>query len=171
MASQQLYQLLANNPLTATLGSITPLQPDDAGATEMGATTYQDLCIALGIPITVKVSLTSAEILQLNSTPKILVAAPGAGKVIRPIGQVMKLNYNSSPYSGNAMTALLGGNIVFTQNSYLSSSNAYDMRMQAQFGTAVDLENLPLTVTVTSANPTGGNSSIDLYITYAVISL
>lgn len=130
---------------------------------------YQDI-IDSGV-YTVKVSLTSAEILQLNTTPKTLIAAPGAGKLIRPIGQVMKLNYGTTQYSGNAMITTLGGNIAFTQTSYLSNSDAYDMRMQGQFGTATDLENLPLLATVTSANPTGGDSTIDLYITYAVISL
>lgn len=41
MASKQLYQLLADNPLTPGLTDAVGFQPDNSGATEMGASTWQ----------------------------------------------------------------------------------------------------------------------------------
>jgi len=41
MAGKQLYQLLADNPLTPGLTDAVGFQPNDAGATEMGASTWQ----------------------------------------------------------------------------------------------------------------------------------
>lgn len=39
----QIYQVYAANPLTPTLDDIVPFQPDDAGATEMGAAKWSDI--------------------------------------------------------------------------------------------------------------------------------
>ena len=43
MASKQIYQLLADNPLTPALTDAVPFQPNDAGATEAGANTWQEV--------------------------------------------------------------------------------------------------------------------------------
>lgn len=50
----------------------------------------------------VDVTVSSAEILALNATPKTIVAAPGAGLAIIPIGAVLFLDYNSAAYAGIA---------------------------------------------------------------------
>jgi len=53
----------------------------------------------------VDVTVTAAEMLALNATPKLLLAAPGAGKAIVPAGPVaavMFLDYNSAAYGGIA---------------------------------------------------------------------
>ncbi|UCF48291.1 MAG: hypothetical protein JSU89_14165, partial [Myxococcales bacterium] len=43
-----------------------------------------------------EVEVTSAEILALNSTPKTLVPAPGAGKVLEFISAILILDYESA---------------------------------------------------------------------------
>lgn len=48
------------------------------------------------------VTVTSAEILALNATPKTLVPAPGAGKVLVFEGAVVALDYGSAAYAGIA---------------------------------------------------------------------
>ncbi len=50
----------------------------------------------------VDVTVTSAQLLALNATPKTLVAAPGAGKAIIFEGAVLHLDYNSAAYAGIA---------------------------------------------------------------------
>lgn len=45
-----------------------------------------------------EVTISSAEMLALRATPKTLVAAPGAGKVIEFLGAVLLLDYNSAAY-------------------------------------------------------------------------
>jgi len=43
MASQQVYQVFAENPLTPALTDVVPFQPNDAGVTAMGANTWQSI--------------------------------------------------------------------------------------------------------------------------------
>jgi hypothetical protein len=51
-------------------------------------------------PKAVDVTVTTAELLALNTTPKALVAAPGAGRVLIPAAAYMFLDYNSTAYAG-----------------------------------------------------------------------
>jgi len=175
MASQQLYQLYASNPLTPTLASVAPLQPNDAGATEMGAATYEELCIALGIPFTVKVSLTSAEILALNTTPIQLIAAQGANTVIRPLGFMFRLNYVSSTYSGSNLRIYLDGTGSYNVQTtiYAAGSDALNIASPSPSNTYIPsaATNVPLMVDAAGADPTAGDGSFDIYITYTVITL
>lgn len=55
------------------------------------------------------VTVSSAEILALNATPKTIVAAPGAGKYIEFISATLWLDYNSAAYAGVAT----GEDLVF----------------------------------------------------------
>jgi len=48
-----------------------------------------------------EVTVSSAELLALNATPKTLVSAPGAGKVLQFVGAVGFLDYNSTTYASN----------------------------------------------------------------------
>lgn len=50
----------------------------------------------------VDVTVSSAELLALNATPKTIVAAPGSGLAIIPISAVLFLDYNSAAYAGIA---------------------------------------------------------------------
>lgn len=47
------------------------------------------------------IPLSSAEILQLFTTPKTLIAAPGAGKLLNIINWVYVFTYNSIAYATN----------------------------------------------------------------------
>lgn len=51
---------------------------------------------AIGMVYEKKVEITNAEIKALNGTPKELVAAPGANKLIEFLGAVLLLNYGSN---------------------------------------------------------------------------
>ncbi len=52
--------------------------------------------------VTADVTISSAELLALNATPKTLVAAPGAGKALILIDAQLALTYNSAAYAGIA---------------------------------------------------------------------
>lgn len=52
--------------------------------------------------ITANVTVSSAELLALNMTPKQLVAAPGAGKALILVDAQFNLPYNSAAYAGIA---------------------------------------------------------------------
>lgn len=125
-----------------------------------------------GVTRSVKVSLSSAEILALNTTPKTIVAAPGAGKLIRPIAVTWRLNYSTAQYSGSNMRLLFPAGVIAQSTFYTGSSDAVDMRGINTFLVAPsDIVNQPVTVDVFSANPTTGSGTVDIYFTYEVITL
>ena len=125
--------------------------------------------------VTVKVSLSSAEILALFTTPKTLVAAQGAGTVLVPIRILINEIYNSIVYATNT-TLIVAGGTIFSTN--LSSALGFSSSQLATFtlntnatGSPASSTNTALTLTTSVGNPTAGNSTIDVYITYAVITL
>lgn len=132
---------------------------------------YQDI-IDSGA-YTVKVSLSSAEILQLFTTPKELIAAPGAGKVINTLQIFIKLNYNSVQYTGNNMQIRINGtSLNLIDNAfYKNIEDRWFFAFPLPGQSLIDPSNQALIFTVDSANPTSGNSTMDCYITYNIISL
>jgi hypothetical protein len=128
----------------------------------------------------VKVSITSAEILQMFTTPKVLVAAPGAGKLIVPISFTFRINYLTTAYATNTNMIFgwgsTSGGALATYTSILAQSqNVLELNAIGSvfgvFGSNASLVNQPLTARVPTGNPTAGDSSIDWYITYMIITL
>jgi hypothetical protein len=128
------------------------------------------------LPITKKISLSSAEILQLFTTPKTLVAAQGANTYIMPIRILVRNNFNSIAYATNINLVLANGLVaqsVFTSalgqtSNYLSS---YTITSNAGSSDVAGNTNVALTLSAQTGNPTAGNGTIDVYLTYNVISL
>lgn len=127
------------------------------------------------IPIyTKKVSLTSAQILDLFSTPVTLVNAPGVGKGILMIISVAKWNFVTSAYTtaGNALRIRCATNTTSqTSSTSLLTATSSGIRSLVYTSNINITENQALIVDQATANPTGGDSTLDLYITYQIISL
>jgi len=165
---------VANKSTDITLGGATP--SDVLYPSQKAVKNYVDAAISASSFTTVKVSLTSADILALDfSAPFTLIAAPGAGKFINVQSIYFKLNFGTTPYSNvtiavnlgpitgvvSGMSALLDASVdtFHTGGVYPSSSPI-----------ASPVANTALEIT-TSAPPTGGDGTLDVYITYNVISL
>jgi hypothetical protein len=122
-------------------------------------------------------TLTSAEILALGTTPITLIAAPGAGKAIFVKNVYSRINYNTTTYSSVQLNIKINGAsdglASFTQQ-FLSStvtrfgtaSVAYDFAYNSS-NTNI-LENAALQI-YTSANPTAGNSTMDILVEYQIL--
>jgi len=132
---------------------------------------FQDI-VDSGV-FTVSVSLTSAEILALDATPITLIPAQGAGTFIKLIGVTMKLNYVTTTYTGGALRIYFssGGSFIITNNTYTNSSSVI---FTPAFSTTqvftTGAENDDLIIDAASA-VTVGDGSLDIYLTYSVISL
>lgn len=132
--------------------------------------------------VTTKISLTSAEILGLATTPKTLIAAQGASTLIQPLSFTFKLNYNSIPYATNTNLSVFQGagqqrtdaSISGWLNKSVLSLYTYPLDQSNAFFDGSDvaaITNTPLKLTTETGNPTAGNSTIDVYVTYTVITL
>lgn len=125
-----------------------------------------------GDVLTQKVHVSSAQILSCSDTPVGLIMAPGAGKVIQPLGIILGLDWNSVNYISS--NPVLIGN-VSTQNGVVDIANFIDNQLsnliqQQQLVVSLLAENEALSL-FSSTNPTDGDSDIDIYITYKIITL
>lgn len=122
---------------------------------------------------TVKASLSSAEILALDATPKTLIAAQGAGTFIRLHAVTMKLNYGTTTYTGGALRVKYtsGGSFVIINSSYTNSSSIIFNPALATtqiFTTSAENDSLVMDAASTVSV---GDGTLDVYLTYSVISL
>lgn len=122
--------------------------------------------------------ITSAELLQIHTTPIELIAAQGVGTVICPIQATVSLNYNTTPYAGdvslrlfwnNNVTLLINIGLVLdkTANFYLQRS----VQTTASWTGANLAENVNLAISTGLSNPTTGDSSVKVTILYTVITI
>ena len=131
---------------------------------------------------TTKISLSSAEILALFTTPKQLVAAPGAGKMVNLHNIKFVYTFVSAAYATNTTLQVLYGSTsassIVSQSNIISGTNSLTAFIGAT-NAAVTICNTPvssftntaLNLTVVTGNPTGGDSTMDVYVTYSIINL
>ena len=141
--------------------------------------TYVDANASVSEYKVLKTSITSAQILDIFTTPIDIIPAPGAGKMIIPSFITLIIRFNSSTYTdtGGAWKVVLGtsGLTITTIVSYLGSSTFDKETIQSLFYSAATtfgtFINQPLRLTTTGNNPLGGNSGIDVYVTYAEVTI
>lgn len=124
----------------------------------------------------VKRVLSSAEILNLDTTPITLVAAPGAGKMLIPLRVTANLVYGTSAYvAGTDYITLNIGTYatgLFLSNSFIqSSSNYITANAQAGFTNSyANLANKSLNLTATGSI-SAGDSTIEVTLHYLEVTL
>ena len=121
---------------------------------------------------TKKVSLSSAQILLLNTTPIELVEAPGADKAIVVQDIIYDLDFITAAYTGNTVLEVeysgQSGSIT-TMNSVLNS--AADITRTSQgIGTYTMFKNNAIDLTVQNGDPSTGSGTMNIYITYKIIN-
>jgi len=124
-------------------------------------------------------TLTSAQILALNTTPITLIAAPGAGKAIVPSKVYCRLNWNSAAYTTSTVLIIKHNGAVdnsFRHNNILTSTVNIIDEFYSEFGgmsttsSTKILENASLIIRPSSAsNPTAGNSTMDILVEYQIL--
>lgn len=121
---------------------------------------------------TVKIHLLPAQINQLNTTPATLVPAQGAGKIVVPLSITENLVYGGTAYTTHTTLNYKIGTAIATIDASVlpaTASSIYVVPVSQNYNGA--LANQPLTLTVSAGNPAAGNSPLDIYITYLVLTL
>jgi hypothetical protein len=125
-----------------------------------------------------KTVISNAEILDIFSTPKVIVPAV-SGKIIVPNNILIIINYNSSTYSnvgGAWKIKFESENLnIATPISFLGSATFDKQSIQtlfySNFTTSSDFINSPIVLSTTTNNPIGGDSGITVYVTYSEITI
>ncbi len=121
--------------------------------------------------------IPSAQVLALNTTPQTIVEAQGTGKAIEVISASVKLSFNTTAYSV-ANTVLLeasGANqrqaeaIIF--DSTVSTVRSFIIHQAASATDTQIIANAALQVKAKSADPTLGDSDVEVFVLYRVIDI
>ncbi len=126
---------------------------------------------------TTQVSLSSDQILALNTMPIQLVAAQGAGKIIVPILYILDYTFVSAAYaSTTAVTISEGGTsttLAGTLSSGVSVINEYSVNGTGAAGTTLGrislIDNGALSITA-SGNPTTGDGTMKVTVIYKIVT-
>ena len=118
-----------------------------------------------------EVTLSSAQLLALFTTPQTLVAAAGAGKMILPIQIVSILTFNSVAYATNTSLIPLWDDNT-SMDSILDLSAGNNMMQVSPVSFSHEFyDNIALRVTTQTGNPTAGNSVVTVKVWYKIITL
>lgn len=123
------------------------------------------------------VTLTVAQMLALFTTPRTLVAAPGAGKAILVSHVVSSLTFVSAAYSCNAAGATLfytdgsGVNtgITLTQ-TYLQAAASSALFVKGAVTALIPTANAAIVIKASTSDPTTGDSPVKIRTYYYVIN-
>lgn len=126
----------------------------------------------------VSLTIASADVLTLNSTPIEIVAAPGAGKAIEVVNASLTTDFNSAAYTTNTTLFLRAAGATGVQadnsiNASVTRTGRFRLQDTSSSG-ATDtqiIENAALEVYVASGNPAAGDSDITINLAYREIDV
>jgi len=156
----------------------TELQPLDLlEVSEWNGATYDTKSISgEDLILHTKVSLTAAQIKSANSVPVSLIATPGVGKVIEVVSALANFQYGTVAFDSGSTAFELQINTAATHQFLLSgilngTASVFAMMGVNSATTTQIVANEPLNFVLTGADATVGDSTIDLYINYRIITL
>jgi hypothetical protein len=129
---------------------------------------------------TASVTLSSAQLLSLHSSPVQLVPPPGAGNIIKPVSITLQYKAGSAPYNasdGNFAigTPSLPGATHGPGGGFIDQTSdqvAYVGGFGGAFGSRSNFENQPIIVQQNgSTDWTAGDGSVVVNISYTVVAL
>jgi len=149
----------------------------NAGVTAIGANKVLNAMLDKSLIQSTTVTIPTASVLTLNSTPFTLIAAPGAGLVIVPVALYSTMTYNSATYAANAA----GFSVRYTDGSgastamtltqaYIQSAASAIFNINAGTTAITPVANAPLVLYADTANPTTGNSDLKIRIWYRIVA-
>lgn len=123
------------------------------------------------------VVLSTGELLALYTTPKSLVAAQGAGTVVEFVSALLNYDYNSIVYTigtaGDLQVKYTDGSGAEASSTractgFIDQGTDQLSLIEKVGGTVVPVANAALVLTCATANPTAGDSPINIRVTYKV---
>jgi len=133
--------------------------------------------IAEIVPVTVKISLTSPQILALLSTPIEVVPAPGAGKAIHVIAAFGSLTFGTNAYTTFTDAVLTAPSRVGSSFQNILSgffgagANDTLLGIRSASGGNQSPTNESLVIAGSGGNPVAGDGTADVSVTYVIINI
>lgn len=141
-----------------------------------GVATWQASGAGSGLLQQSTVTITSAQIKNINTSPVVLVPAQGANTVIVPVTLNFVMTYATTPYATDTiLRAFISLQQVGTENGVLSATSNFFSNRYIASGYSISgsnfVSNADMVLTTATSNPTAGDSDIKVIVTYYVINL
>lgn len=158
---------------TVYVGDLIYCIVKNAGGTEASVGTSWQVCYSNSSTDTptryTQISLSSAEILALNATPKDLVAAPGASKIIIPIAFVFNYTFVTAAYITNTTLAVKFDGVAGNGTGIAGIGSAASIIKTSAWGNDVTaLANTKLVALVQTGDPAAGDGTATLGVYYKI---
>jgi len=119
-----------------------------------------------------KVTLTSAQVQALVTTPITLVEAPGAGMIVSVLSATCYIDYNSVAYTTGADILIEYGTATIVTFDGVLALTADTVMVASPAGSAVVAAVANAAVVITADGvPGAGNSPVTVSVVYTLISL
>lgn len=121
----------------------------------------------------VKTTLSTAQVLALNTSPVTLIAAPGTGYMINVTSCVVKYTYAAAAFATNTTLQVIQdtATVSLYQANMLGATATQITNIQATATTTTAniIENKAVTAKVATGDPTGGGTStVTIYLEYTI---
>lgn len=128
------------------------------------------LSTTIGGVFVATITLSSAQILALNTTTQIIIPSPGLGKTILIMNASCNLTYFGSAYGTNTTLQLFTSTASQPQATcaILNSTSSGQTPFPLNGGTNELVQNAPVYVSVAGGNPTGGTSTVTITVFYVI---
>lgn len=118
--------------------------------------------------------ITSSQILNGNTSPIVLVTAPGSNKYLAPLEWSLILDYNTIAYATNTSSNLRWGNGTTFSSGVAINNTVYTIANRTQLTNITSntaIINQPIEWFVLTGNPTAGNSNIFIRLWYLEVTI
>jgi hypothetical protein len=165
-ASKNVTLIGSNNVVADGLENVTAIGVNNQNITESNTVING----SGGVQVAT-LELTSAQILALNTTPVSFGITVPVGYYAQLLSAQMKSTYGGTPYATN-LTLEIGFpsvKAIFSENVLGFNANVFfnmDFDSSGQQVSATDV-----VVSVNAGNPTAGNSTVKLYLTYILVQI
>lgn len=159
-------------------GDVT-MGPTGAATIALGVVTPDKLSFTIESQLSANPLITSAQIRALNTTPIIVVPAPGAGKYIEVISASAYITFVSAAYAGtiNMDLECQGASVRQFSNQQILATNVTKGSQFLRETTAVSaaltqlIENTPLVLIQPTGDPITGDSDMRLSVNYRIVNI
>lgn len=126
-----------------------------------------------GVVMSATVTLSSAEILALHTTPKTIIAAQGAGTIIQPLSYFISSS-SGTAYSTDVIASFILNGSTWQNASVFGANSTVQARLSTSSistSPSSTWSNGAFAVTTPTSNPTGGTMTVKITVLYTVITL
>ena len=169
---------MANIKISDLTAKATELQPlDKIEVSEWNGATFDTKSITgSGFVLHTKVSLAAVQITNAGTVPVTLIAAAGAGYAIEVVSAMYNFKYGATAFDSSSSTFELITDTATTEQFRSAgilngTSNVFRKFDQISSTTTQIVDNKALNFVLTGTDATVGDSTMDIYINYRIVTI